>query len=122
MNDLISRQEAIDVLEERLQANGYSNAALVLEFNRSIGYLMRLPSAQRESCEYWDAESNYCTLNRPSAQHLEQKPVKPYRDEYHYYCGNCSDIVSWGEINWKGDADVKANFCKTCGRKVKWID
>ena len=30
--------------------------------------IKQLPSAQRESCEYWDAESNYCTLNRPSAQ------------------------------------------------------
>ena len=48
MNDLISRQAAIDVLEERLQANGYSNVALVSELNRSIGYLMQLPSAQPE--------------------------------------------------------------------------
>ena len=45
--DTISRQAAIDVLEERLQANGYSNTALVSELNRSIGYLMRLPSAER---------------------------------------------------------------------------
>lgn len=28
MNDTISRQAAIDALEERLQANGYSNVAL----------------------------------------------------------------------------------------------
>ena len=45
IDDLISRQAAIDVLEERLQANGYSNVALVSELNRSIGYLMRLSSA-----------------------------------------------------------------------------
>ncbi len=45
-NDSISRQAAIDVLEERLRANGYSNVALVSELNRSIGYLMRLPSTQ----------------------------------------------------------------------------
>lgn len=44
MDDYIHRQPAIDVLEERLQANGYSNAALVSELNRIIGYLMRLPS------------------------------------------------------------------------------
>ena len=48
MNDLISRQAAINVLEERLQANGYSNVALVSELNRSIGYLMQLPSVQPE--------------------------------------------------------------------------
>ena len=46
--DCISRQAALDVLEERLQANGYSNVALVSEFNRSIGYLRRLSSAQPE--------------------------------------------------------------------------
>lgn len=48
MDDTISRQAAIDVLEERLQAGGYSNVALVSELNRSIGYLMHLPSAQPE--------------------------------------------------------------------------
>ena len=48
MNDTIYRQAAIGVLEERLQANGYSNVALVSELNRSIGYLMRLPSTRSE--------------------------------------------------------------------------
>lgn len=42
--DLIDRQAAIDALEERLQANGHSNVDLVSELNRSVGYLMRLPS------------------------------------------------------------------------------
>lgn len=65
MADLIDRQAAIDVLEERLQANGYSNAALVSELNRTIGYLMRLPSAQSETCEgckhlgEWENEVEY---------------------------------------------------------------
>ena len=49
-DDTISRQAAIDVLEERLQANGYTNVALVSELNRSIGYLRRLPSAQPTQC------------------------------------------------------------------------
>ena len=48
MDDLISRQAAIDVLEERLQANGHSNVALVSELNRSIRCLMQLSSAQHE--------------------------------------------------------------------------
>lgn len=60
MSDLINRQEAIDVLKERLQANGYSNVALVSELNRSIGYLMNLPSVDAvevvrcKDCEWWD--------------------------------------------------------------------
>ena len=48
INDSISRAAAINILEERLKANGYSNVALVSELNRSIGYLMRLPSTQPE--------------------------------------------------------------------------
>lgn len=45
MSDYIIRQAAIDVLEERLQANGYSNVALVSELNRIIGQIMRIPAA-----------------------------------------------------------------------------
>lgn len=47
-DDSISRQAAINMLYERIRANGYSNTALVSELNRTIGYLMRLPSAQPE--------------------------------------------------------------------------
>lgn len=57
--DCVSRQAAIDVLEERLQANGYSNVALVSELNRSIGYLMRLPSAQPEIVRCKDCYLRY---------------------------------------------------------------
>ena len=62
----IYRQAAIDVLEERLQANGYSNAALVSELNRIIGYLMRLPSAdvvevvRCKDCKWHNGEINQC--------------------------------------------------------------
>lgn len=38
-----------------------------------INTIRDLPSAQPESCEYWDAESNYCALNRPSAQPERKK-------------------------------------------------
>lgn len=64
-DDTISRAAAIDELEERLQANGYSNVALVSELNRCIGYIMRLPSAQSETCEgckhlgKWEDEIEY---------------------------------------------------------------
>lgn len=51
IKDCISRQAAIDELEERLRANGYTNVALVSELNRCIGYIMQLPSAQPEIAE-----------------------------------------------------------------------
>lgn len=45
MNDLIRRQEAIDELENRVYANR-CNTAVVSELNRSIGYILKLPTAQ----------------------------------------------------------------------------
>ena len=61
MSDPIERQAAIDVLEERLQANGYSDVKLVSELHRSIGYIIRLPPAQLEiirckDCEYGEQD------------------------------------------------------------------
>ena len=58
--DCIDRKAAIDVFEERLKTNGYSNVALVSELNRCIGYLMQLPSVQPEiirckDCKYCDS-------------------------------------------------------------------
>ena len=47
-DDLISRQDAIDEIEERKNANGYRNVAVISELNRLEGYIMRLPSAQPE--------------------------------------------------------------------------
>lgn len=48
MDDLISRQEALDAIEERIKANGYVNVALISELNRLYGYIRQLPSAQPE--------------------------------------------------------------------------
>lgn len=45
-NDCISRQATIDEIEERKNANGYRNVAVISELNRLEGYIMRLPSAQ----------------------------------------------------------------------------
>lgn len=66
MADLIDRQAAIDVLEERLKTNGYSNATLASELNRSIGYLMRLSSVEVveivrcKDCKHYDLFNNGC--------------------------------------------------------------
>jgi hypothetical protein len=51
MSDFISRQAAIDEIEERKNANGYRNVAVISELNRLEGYIMRLPSAQPEHDE-----------------------------------------------------------------------
>lgn len=66
MADLIDRQAAIKELREMATAlYGYDAASVI---SCAIYKLQNLPSAEPKSCEYWDAESNYCALNRPSAQ------------------------------------------------------
>ena len=58
MSDTIYRQDTIDEIEERKNANGYRNVAVISELNRLEGYIMRLPSAQPEiirckDCKFW---------------------------------------------------------------------
>ena len=66
MSNLISRREAIKAIEDLQDCyNGFSDT-----YDKAciIGVLEELPSAQPESCKYWDSESNFCALYRPSAQ------------------------------------------------------
>ena len=56
-NDMISRQAAINVVRI---AKGKGEAHRML---------IQLPPAQpKDECEYWDSESSFCALHRPSAQ------------------------------------------------------
>lgn len=62
MDDLISRQAAIDEIEERKFANR-TVIPVVSELNRLERYVLRLPSAQLElirckDCKYY--HPNYC--------------------------------------------------------------
>lgn len=96
---LISRQAAIDVLEERLQANGYSNVALVSELNRSIGYLMRLPTVDAVPVRHgifigteYDGYADGC-------------PVY-----YEWKCSECGTVFEDEEPNY--------NYCPNCGARM----
>ena len=49
-------------------------------------------------------------------------PVKPVRDEKtgrFWLCGNCGEYVGF-EDNDPSDPNEFDNFCRNCGRKVKW--
>lgn len=92
MSDLISRQAAINVLEERLQANGYSNVALVSELNRSIGYLMQLPSAQPEHGRwiedyYYDLTCSKCGIRPLFYYDTEDYDYYPSLSAFCPHCG-----------------------------------
>ena len=89
MDDLIHRQAAIDTLEERLKANGYSNAALASELNRSIGYLKRLPSAERHGL--WKPVQYGCVCS------VCGKRKEQFSDNFCANCGAKMDEVERNE-------------------------
>lgn len=59
--DCVSRQAAIEEVSK-----GCEEFRGV--FKRCKDNLSSLPSAQPETCKYWDDESKHCALYRPSAQ------------------------------------------------------
>lgn len=92
IDDLISRQAAIDELIERIRANGYTNAALVSELKRSIGYLMLLPSAEpKRKHGYWNG-----------------KPICGYAT---VRCSVCGEAFLENNGRWK--------YCPNCGADMR---
>ena len=61
-NELISRQDILYTIEERIKANGYGNVALVSELNRLYGYIRQLPSAQPDII--LSELERYCTWSK----------------------------------------------------------
>ena len=53
----------MDLIEERSPQERLIIAKTLIE-----SVLDELPSAQQTICKYWDAESDFCTLYRPTAQ------------------------------------------------------
>lgn len=74
MSDLIDRQATIDAIVNTVSSIGrYDNSEVArygatFRQNEIIDIIEKLPSAQPETCAYWDRESNFCALQRPSAQ------------------------------------------------------
>lgn len=71
MSDLISRHAAIDAIWNTEQHDLKSTATYnrrLKQLIKIINVVAKLPSAQQNACKYWDDESNFCSLNRPSAQ------------------------------------------------------
>ena len=88
--DCIDRRAAIDEIEERKNANGYSNVALISELNRLEGYIMRLPSAQPEpmSEPYMKAVWTWLLDYQIKAAELKGK-YTPY------------EVLSWVANDWR---------------------
>lgn len=110
-DDIVSRQAAIDAVN-----NAFDRETLLTGFVRSIAVraIRDMPSAQQGTCEYWDRESNFCSLYRPSAERrgrwidIEHAPNgllyatcsvcgKRQTVEAINYCGNCGARMETGE-------------------------
>lgn len=109
MSDLISRQDAIKAIEDLQDCyNGFSDS-----YDKAciIGVLEELPAAQQTTCKYWDTESDFCTLYRPSAQpeiirckdckHWDDVPADETQDhECHLFDGNKENIRIATPSDW----------------------
>lgn len=134
MDDLISRQAALDALErifdrcEEIEAHlpdgdpdktGYK---MFPDYMTVWKYLHQLPSAERREgqpsgCEYWDNESNFCTLNRPSA--VRRGRWTDHNDEWdggYYECSVCGEAFTFIEGTPKENL---YNYCPNCGARME---
>ncbi len=110
--DTISRQAAIDELEERIRANGYSNTALVSELNRSIGYIMRLPAIDPVKHGKWELVDKAEPMRYGCS---ECKRLSYTQDNYCSYCGARMDGVE--KIGHWVD-HIKDFWCSECGCRI----
>lgn len=91
------------------------------------------PSAQptvlntKKLCEFWDSESNFCTLHRPSAQPERDIPMKPNETidsswgirKKQAVCPKCDYYLN--RIYFLGDSkNKKVTYCETCGQAIDW--
>lgn len=109
MSDLISRQAAID--EAIAYIEEWNNAKSEYHKKEIIRRFQNLPSAQPETCAYWDRESNICALHRPSAR-SEWKRGRWIDIDDHVMCSCC------GATHYGADK----NFCPNCGCAMKGED
>lgn len=77
-SDTVSRKQVIDEIEERKNANGYRNVAVINELNRLEGYIMRLPSAQPDSKELSFTHKALDTISRQAAIRWVKTECNPY--------------------------------------------
>ena len=105
--------EAIMILSQHADGDTINRQAAIkaVGVNTWAGSRLKaLPSAQPKTCEYWESESNFCALHRPSAQpDTARRIVGKSRDgmTLWYQCDMCNEPV-----------DEQDNFCRGCGRRL----
>ena len=86
--------------------------------------LVSVPTAEPNSCEYWDSESRFCALRRPQAEPtikaytIEIEPVKHgrWKQIAHpwYECSECGERTAVVNLN----GEVVWNYCPHCGARM----
>lgn len=103
MNDLISRQAAIEMFEPWLKVDGYSEGEL--NMLKAVLYELRfLPSAQ------------------PERNKGEWVPLQSSTDNLYYQCSCClsnAPMVETGCLANKSLEALLTNFCPNCGAELK---
>lgn len=115
-NDTISRQAAIDAICEHgtdLERRGIAVLSVANHKQVTVDLLENLPSAERQEvqsseCEYWDDESNFCTLYRPSAER-RGRWIPLEKEIGLYECSICGHKILRAECN----------YCPNCGAAMK---
>ena len=98
MNDLISRQKLLTELDRYIdahQGHGFENVRVILRgLKREI---IDFPCVQpQQTCEYWDSESKFCALCRPSAQ-----PEKRTEERTETHACDCVERQAAIDALWK---------------------
>lgn len=137
MSELIERQAAIEAIESidwyhqnknKDMVNGANSAEHQAWYKAEDVYraLEQLPSAQPETCSYWDRESNFCALHRPSAQQkwkiydildYAQRPTGRKVAKCPF-CDYLTDDFRTTQQYWR----ELTNYCPNCGADMRGTD
>lgn len=101
MDDLISRQAAIDAFDctDELTVTGNENAQNVMNYiNKVVGKIKALPSAQPKKGKWVRTTKHY----------------KDSEQECSYYEIHCSECGAKRKIGWHD-----ARFCPNCGARME---
>ena len=125
MDDLISRQAAIKAVR-KLYINEpkiNNDYAYNMGIDQADDAIRELPSAERREgqpseCEYWDDESNFCTLNRPSAERRGRWTTeRTMEHDGEIYCDQCG--WSWEDLTLDRLKVKRSPFCPNCGARME---
>ena len=129
MDDLISRQAAIDALGEEPLVWHEDDAGEVAERNqwrRDVAAIKALPSAQSESCEYYalcrhGRDENKLRVRLGVCEYCNEDAdgyVKPIEKNCHAFIrfGMNGWELSLKANGWHGSAKIR--YCPMCGRDL----